>query len=154
MTITFRRLGIEDLEELMDWRVEVLQTVFDLKEVDTTLIAANKAYYQSHLCDGRHIPLIASVDGMPAACGAICFQDEIPSPDNPSGKNAYLMNIYCRPAFRQHGVARDLVEKLIEIAKAQGAGKIYLETTKEGRPVYTSCGFGDYPDMMKLKSAQ
>lgn len=34
-------------------------------------------------------------------------------------------------------------------AKKRGCGKIYLETTAEGRPVYKSLGFREMADMMK-----
>ena len=39
-------------------------------------------------------------------CGGICLYQEMPSPDNPSGGCAYLMNIYTRPEFRGQGVGK------------------------------------------------
>ena len=59
------------------------------------------------------------------------------------------MNIYVRKQFRNHGIAHAIVGRLIEEAKKRGCGKIYLETTEEGKPVYASLGFRDMPDMMK-----
>ena len=79
----------------------------------------------------------------------VCFYSELPSPDNPGGLCAYLMNIYVRSSFRKMGVAHRIVGRLIEEARKSGCGKIYLETTPEGRPVYESIGFLDMPDMMK-----
>ena len=92
---------------------------------------------------------MAEVDGEDAGCGAICITDELPSPDNRSGRCAYLMNIYVREAFRNQGVAHSIVSMLIEEAKKLGCDKIYLETTAEGKPVYSSLGFREMPDMMK-----
>ncbi|MDE7347002.1 MAG: GNAT family N-acetyltransferase, partial [Muribaculaceae bacterium] len=82
-------------------------------------------------------------------CGAVCFTDELPSPDNPTGRCAYLMNIYVREPFRKHGIAHHVVSHLIEVAKKRECGKIYLETTADGKSVYSSLGFKDMPDMMK-----
>ena len=59
------------------------------------------------------------------------------------------MNIYVRKTFRKHGIAHKIVSRLIEEAKKQKCDKIYLETTADGKPVYTSLGFRDMPDMMK-----
>ena len=36
-------------------------------------------------------------------CGGICCQSELPSPENLSGINGYLMNIYTLPGMRVHG---------------------------------------------------
>ena len=59
------------------------------------------------------------------------------------------MNIYVREAFRKHGIAHKIVSHLVEEAKKRNCGKIYLETTADGKPVYTSLGFRDMADMMK-----
>ena len=148
-------IGIRDfknLEELLLWRKEVIENVFGI-EPDADLMEENKEYYLNHWSPESHhahLAVLATVDGTDAGCGSICFSEELPSPDNPSGKCAYLMNIYVRTPFRQHGVAHSIVRHLIEKAKARGCYKIYLETTPEGRPVYESLGFHDLPDMMKL----
>lgn len=102
-------------------------------------------------CPG-HIACFAELDGEPVACGSICLQEELPSPDNPSGRCAYLMNMYTRPAHRGKGIAAAMVDHVVDQAKRAGAGKIYLETTPAGRGVYERAGFVDLPDMMKLEN--
>lgn len=144
--ITIRK--ISDLPTLMDWRSEVISNVFGV-EASPSLLDANRGYYMKHISEGSHIAIIASYNGEDCGCGAICLTDELPSPDNPSGRCAYLMNIYVREAFRKHGIAHKIVSWLVDEAKNQRCGKIYLETTAEGKPVYTSLGFHDMPDMMK-----
>ncbi|MDE6080982.1 MAG: GNAT family N-acetyltransferase [Muribaculaceae bacterium] len=85
--------------------------------------------------------LIFSQDG-----NCVIFQRP---PDNPSRKCAYLMNIYVREAFSREWIALKIVSRLVDEAKKRGCGKIYLETTAEGRPVYKSLGFREMADMMK-----
>lgn len=138
-----------DLEELLRWRREVIFNVFG-EEPSEELMERNADYYRRHVADGTHLAFIASSDGKDAGCGAVCLTEELPSPDNPSGRCAYLMNIYVKDEFREKGIAHALVERLIEEAKIRDCGKIYLETTTLGRPVYASLGFHDLPDMMKL----
>lgn len=128
----------------------MIENVFG-QPADKRLLVANRQYYRKHIADGSHLAFVAvTQDGEEAGCGAVCFTDELPSPDNPTGKCAYLMNIYVREPFRKHGIAHAIVTRLIEEARARACGKIYLETTAEGRPVYESLGFGNLPDMMKL----
>lgn len=139
---------VSSVDELMRWRDEVIENVFGLP-MDADLAEANRKYYESHVPDGSHLAFVY-VDGKDeCGCGAVCFTDEMPSPDNRSGKCAYIMNIYVRRAFRNRGIAHSLVRRLIDEAKARDCGKIYLETTPEARPVYLSSGFQDMRDLMK-----
>lgn len=144
---------IGDIERPMKWRAEVIRNVFEV-EADSMLLEANRQYYLRHISDGSHMAFVATYDGEECGCGSICMTDELPSPDNPSGKCAYLMNIYVRKTFRKHGIAHKIVSRLIEEAKNRNCGKIYLETTADGKPVYTSLGFRDMPDMMKYYGAE
>ena len=140
---------VTDLDALMRWRAEVIAEVFGT-EPDAALLENNRRYYASHVAAGSHMAFEALAGrNEPCGCGAVCFSDELPSPDNPSGRCAYLMNIYVRPAWRSRGVAHAIVRRLVDEARRRGCGKIYLETTAAARPVYTSLGFADMPDMMK-----
>ena len=140
---------IYNLPELLRWRREVIREVFG-EEPSEALMAENESFYRRHIADGSHIAIMAMEDGDEVGCGSLCLTEELPAPDNPTGKCGYLMNIYVREKFRQHGAAHAIVRRLIDEARDKYCGKIYLETTSDGRPVYESLGFHDLPDMMKL----
>lgn len=144
-------LRITDIDELMKWREEVIENVFSEKP-DESLLRANREYYEKHIPDDTHIAFKALYEGAEAGSGSLCLTDELPSPDNPSGHCGYLMNIYVKKPFREHGIAHAIVSRLVDEAKERDCGKIYLETTDEGRGVYKSLGFHDLPDMMKLEN--
>ncbi|MCM1518833.1 MAG: GNAT family N-acetyltransferase [Pseudoflavonifractor sp.] len=139
-----------DVEELMAWRGEVILNVFGVI-ASPALMAANREYYRQYVADGTHLGFVASCDGEDVGCGAICLSDELPSPDNPSGRCAYLMNIYVRERYRHHGIAGSLVNHLVDEAKRLGCGKIYLESTDAAKHLYRSCGFNDMENMMKYE---
>ena len=141
--------NITDIEILLLWRKEVIETVFGISP-DIKLIKANEEYYRKHIADGSHKAYIVLYNGIEAGCGSVCLSEELPSPDNPTGKCAYLMNIYVRKNFREMGLGHAIVKKLIDVAKNLECDKIYLETTDLGRHLYESLGFHDLPDMMKL----
>lgn len=145
MKVTLRQ--ITALPTLMRWRAEVLAHVFG-SPASPRVLVANRQYYRAHMADGSHLSFVADYGGEECGCGSVCLYDELPSPDNPSGHCAYLMNIYVRPRFRGRGIATTIVRRLVEEARTHGCGKIYLETTPEARPLYSSQGFGDMQNMM------
>ena len=88
---------------------------------------------------------------MAAGCGGICFYREMPSPDNPSGRCAYLMNIYARKNYRGQGVGQRIVMSLVEEANQRNVTKIYLETSEMARGLYEKLGFAEMKDYMIWK---
>lgn len=148
--VRVKECGPADIDRLMQWRMRVLREVFagnDGADFEA-LERLNRSYYSSHLADGSHLAVLAYADGGEVlGCGGVCFQEELPSPDNPSGLCAYLMNIYVLPAHRRHAVGSAIVQFLIEESRRRGCGKIYLESTEKGRDMYRRLGFkplGDY----------
>ena len=137
-----------DVEVLMRWRGEVLENVFG-RRPDAALQTSNRDYFSKPIANGSHKALVAYKDGEEAGCGNVCFQEELPSPDNLSGRCAYIMNIYVRPKYRHSGVATEILKRLIEESQQKSCGKIYLETTEMGRSVYSEAGFREMKDMMR-----
>ncbi len=138
---------------LMHWRKEVIENVFGVVP-SKELMAANRMYYMKHIADGSHIAIVAEIDDQDVGCGAICLSDELPSPDNPSGRCAYLMNIYVRKEYRGHGVGHSIVYWLVKKARQLGCDKIYLETTDGARSLYKDIGFKELPGIMKYADIQ
>ena len=153
-SVIIRRAGIEDLEVLLQWRMEVLQNVFALPgKPSEELQKANLDYYQKALADGGHFAVFAEGNGNIVGCGGVCFYQEMPSPDNPSGWCGYLMNIYTRPQFRRKGVGEAVVRWLAGQALQLGISKIYLESSEAGLGLYKRLGFVPMQNMMKLPDA-
>lgn len=152
MNLTIVQANLDDLEALLDWRMEVLHEVFsDYSSLDwEELRAENEVYYQREIPAGTHIACFAKIDEEIVGCGGVCMQTEMPSPDNYAGACAYLMNIYTRQAHRGKGIGQAIVQWLIDKAKQSGAQKIYLETSEAGRKLYQKMGFSDLKDYMKL----
>lgn len=151
MNVEIVEAGIEDLDLLMEWRMRVLQEVFDLPKgaLYTKLEKENRIYYKEHL--GKdHIALFSKAGSRIIGCGGLCLYQEMPSPDNVSGICGYLMNIYTLPEFRNHNAARHLVSDLIEKALQADAGKIYLETSEMGQKMYEHMGFQPMEGYLKL----
>lgn len=154
MEIEIIKAGLEDMPLLMEWRMRVLREVFSIPEdEDTALLEqANRQYYERHLRKDSHTACFAGVKGTEAiiGCGGICYQEEMPSPDNRSGSCGYLMNIYVLPKYRKLGTGRQVVQFLIQDARRRGVEKIYLESSDPGRRLYQELGFSEMQGYMKL----
>ena len=74
----------------------------------------------------------------------------MPTYHNPSGKKAYIMNMYTRPEYRRKGIAYRMLDLLVEDAKEKGIGFITLEATAAGRPLYERYGFTAMGSEMEL----
>ena len=151
MEIAIRKATLEDIDLLMEWRMEFLHEVFSIPPLQNTdeLEQENRAYYQRALAQEEHIACFAYMEDNIVGCGGICLYQEMPSPDNPTGKCAYLMNIYTKPQFRKRGVGEAIIKWLVAQAIMRGIPKIYLETSKAGKQLYTKLGFIPMQDMMK-----
>ena len=149
MGVEIRRATLADLELLMKWRMAVLHEVFSIPPCDPMpeLEQKNRRYYQTMLQTEGHIASFAYVGSEIVGCGGVCLYQEMPSPDNPSGDCAYLMNIYTLPEFRGQGIGKKIVNWLINQAAQR---KIYLETSPSGRPLYQRMGFTDMCGYMQF----
>lgn len=154
--LTIREAGLEDLDLLMQWRMETIHSVFSIPEGQplAQLEQENLAYYRSALPAGEHVACFASLEETIVGCGGMCLSRELPSPDNPNGQCAFVMNIYVRSAYRTRGIGRSVVCWLARRARELGIPKIYLESTIDAHDLYQSLGFRDMLGMMKLDSDQ
>ncbi|MBQ8038388.1 MAG: GNAT family N-acetyltransferase, partial [Lachnospiraceae bacterium] len=74
----------------------------------------------------------------------------MPTYHNPTGKKAYIMNMYTNPDYRRQGIAYKTLELLVADAKERGIAAISLEATDMGRPLYEKYGFIKMNDEMEL----
>ena len=137
---------ITAMPTLMHWHKEVIESVSGT-EPSKRLLVASRRYYRKHIADGTHIAVVAQIDDTDVGCGAICIYEELPSPDNPSGRFACLMNIYVRREYRGHGIGHSILCRLVEKARHSGCDKIWLETTSGMRLLYRATGFTDLAEI-------
>ena len=83
-------------------------------------------------------------------CGGLAFYVRPPYRGNLSGKEVYLMGMYTTDEWRGKGVGTALLEKLLEYARKQGVGRVWLHTEPGARSLYGRAGFCSNDAYMEL----
>ena len=148
----YKRAMLEDIEELVRTRILVLRAANKLSDdVDMSLVEQETcAYYKRALETGEHIAYLVYDNGTFIGAGGVSFYQVMPTYHNPSGKKAYIMNMYTAPEYRRRGIAFHTLDLLVKAAKEQGVSQIALEATDMGRPLYEKYGFVKMEDEMLL----
>ena len=147
-----RLAGPEDLEGLVASRLMVLRAANGLA-LDAPLPQVEKEtrrYFEQGLCRGSFAAVLATAGGELAATGGVSFYEVMPTCHTPTGKKAYIMNMYTSPAFRRRGLATQVLDRLVGICRERGVSTITLEATAMGRPVYLRYGFVPMNNEMEL----
>ena len=149
----YKKATLEDIDELVRTRIIVLRAANKLSDdVDMSVVEEESyAYYRRALENREHIAYLVYDNGIFIGAGGVSFYQVMPTYHNPTGKKAYIMNMYTAPEYRRQGIAFHTLDLLVKDAKEQGMLQIALEATDMGRPLYERYGFVKMEDEMELK---
>ena len=145
----YRIATAKDIDLLMSSRLEMLKVVNGLPQdyqYDDVIVNESRDYF----LNGDHITVLAIDNGEAIGCASMSFMRIMPTFSHPTGKRAHLMNVYTRSEYRRQGIARKMVEILIDETWKRGATEISLDATTMGRPLYESLGFTSSTECMVL----
>ena len=121
-------------------------------DVDMSLVEKESyEYYKSALETGEHIAYLVYDNKNFIGAGGVSFYKVMPTYHNPTGKKAYIMNMYTASEYRRQGIAFHTLDLLVKDIRKQGVSQIALEATDMGRPLYERYGFVKMEDEMELK---
>ena len=81
-----------------------------------------------------------------AGCGIILVEYH-PSPRDPQSHRPWVVNVYTEHAWRRRGLARQLMDIMIEWSRRQGYPNLFLHASDEGLGLYPSLGFAATNEM-------
>lgn len=143
MNYTYKKASIADLDMLVETRIKVLRAanllddVVDMSEVEIE----SRDYYDKALREGSHTAYLVFDGDKFIGAGGVSYFNVMPTYHNPSGRKAYIMNMYTDPEYRRRGIAYKTLEYLVADVKSKGISMITLEATDAGRPLYEKYGF-------------
>ena len=144
-----RKTNQNDIETLMQSRLEMLRVVNKLNEEDNfvkTLTECSREYFLK----GDQTTVFAMDGDKIAGCASLSYINVMPTFDHPTGKRAHLMNVYTRKEFRRMGAGQLMVNFLIDEAKSKGVTEISLDATEMGRHLYKSLNFNENTSAMNI----
>lgn len=152
MTISARPAVHDDAAELLRLRV----VMFESMGVDASACGwrqACLAHLQGGLADGSLLGAVVDApDGSGLACSGLAgLSQRIPSPTNPSGVTAYLSSFSTDPRWRRSGMARRVLQLLLDRLRQDGVERVELHATPDGLPLYHSFGFADRPGGREMR---
>lgn len=144
-----RKADLKDCEKLTELRIAMR------RERESRTIENPKSfrketfrYFAENIANQSFVAFIAEESVEVAATSGILFYRVPPTLDNRSGRIAYIMNMYTRPAYRRRGIAGRLLNFLVEEARQRGCSKLTLNASEMGKTVYEKFGFTDVENDM------
>jgi GNAT superfamily N-acetyltransferase len=132
--VNVRPATLDDIEALISLRIQLL-------EADPGLGDALRTWLGRHLADGEFLAWVADDAGTVVAATGLTVLDRPPYPGNATGLDGYVTNMFTLPAYRRRGLARQLLEFVIAHARQVGIKRLFLESSREGQPLYEKFGF-------------
>lgn len=144
-----RKAILRDIPRLMEMRKQLL-----IEEGSTPTCSIDgelERYFTAGLSDGSFLAWVAEEEHEVIAAGGLCFYQRLPSYANPSGRIAYVTNMFTEKKYRRQGIATLLLNEIISEARSLHYTVVRLHASSDGKALYKKFGFTDLDGYMMLK---
>lgn len=139
MDVKYKRLTEKELDIFIEMRINQLREEGAKENID--LKPALKDYYNRHMEDGTFVSWIAMDGDKIIGTSGMSFVEKPPYFGCPSGKMGLLSSMFTNPNYRRMGIAKELLNKVVEEARAYGCGTVQITASDMGVKLYTAYGF-------------
>ena len=150
--INYRRANINDIEILVDYRIQFLNELYNHPENGETEILRNtlRQYFSEAIPSKNFIAWLAEYDGkIIGTSGMVVWRIPARYGGLEYGRLGYILNLYTIPEARRKGICTRLLNELIKEAKSLGLKYLHLHASQEGISIYRKAGFVE-PDQPEL----
>ena len=137
--IEYRKLTYEDIDTFIEMRINQLREEGASEDFD--LRPALYDYYKRHMADGTFVSWLAVDGDKIVGTSGMSFVEKPPYFGCPSGRIGLLSSMYTDNNYRRQGIAKTLLSKVIDEAKAYGCGMVQITASDMGVLLYTDFGF-------------
>ena len=148
-SITYRKLTEADLPIFIQMRITQLREEGATEDFD--LVPALKDYYKRHLKDGTFVSWLALDGDKIIGTSGMSFVEKPPYFGCPSGRLGLLSSMFTNPDYRRKGIAKELLHRVVEEARAYGCGAVQITASDMGVKLYTAYGFVHNGNFMQYK---
>ena len=149
MQIEYRKLSEKDLNTFIEMRINQLREEGAKEDID--LKPALLDYYTRHMKDGTFVSWIAVDNGKIIGTSGMSFVEKPPYFGCPSGRIGLLSSMFTNPNYRRRGIAKELLNRVVDEARDYGCGTIQITASDMGVKLYTAYGFVHNGNFMQYK---
>lgn len=149
MSIIYEKLTAERLETFIALRIRQLREEGATDDID--LRPALYDHYTRHMADGTFVSWLALDEGRVVGTSGLSIVEKPPYFGCPTGRIGLLSSMFTDPAYRRQGIARTLLSRVVEEARAKGCGTVQITASDMGVLLYTSFGFVKNGNFMQYR---
>jgi len=140
--ITIREATLTDIPEILRQRRGMYMDMNYKDAGDLEAMSnATATYLANAMADGSFRAWLACDKGRAVAGGAVVNSPWPAHPYDLECRRANILNVYTGPAYRRRGIARALMETMIDWCRREGFARVTLHASDDGRHLYESLGF-------------
>ena len=149
MEIQYRKLTSGDLDTFIQMRISQLREEGATEDID--LAPSLKDYYVRHMADGTFVSWLAMDQDRIVGTSGMSFVEKPPYFGCPSGRIGLLSSMYTDPRYRRMGIAKELLSRVVDEARAYGCGTVQITASDMGVMLYTDFGFVKNGNFMQYR---
>ena len=147
--IAYQKLTKKELDTFIQMRIRQLREEGATEDID--LVPALQDYYNRHMSDGTFVSWLAMDGDIIVGTSGMSFVEKPPYFGCPSGKMGLLSSMFTDPEYRRKGIAKELLSRVVEEARAYGCGTVQITASDMGVLLYTDFGFVKNGNFMQYK---
>ena len=153
LEVLIRQATQNDIPEILRHRRAMYESMdYNDAAALSAMLSTSEPYLTAALANGSFRSWLAFEGTRITGGGAVLINPWPSHPYDLECRRATILNVYVYPDFRRKGIARRLMETMIDWCRKEGFAAIYLHASKDGRPLYEELGFEPTTEMrLKLR---
>ncbi|MBR3017248.1 MAG: GNAT family N-acetyltransferase [Clostridia bacterium] len=147
--IAYQKLTENKLDAFIQMRIRQLREEGAKEKID--IAPALKDYYARHMSDGTFVSWLALDGNKIVGTSGMSFVEKPPYFGCPNGRIGLLSSMFTDPAYRRRGIAKELLRRVVDEARAYGCGTVQITASDMGVLLYTDFGFVKNGNFMQYK---
>ena len=151
LNITIREASLADFPEILRQRCRMYGDM-GTKDPDALSAMARLSadYVARAMADGSFRAWLACDGDRAVSGGAVIVTPWLAHPYDLECRRATILNVYTERDYRLRGIARKIMQTMIDWCKREGLARVTLHASDDGRHLYESLGF-ESSNEMRLK---
>ena len=147
--IRIRTGGIRDIGHIVHQRRAMFAEMGGIEEhvLDRMQDATERYLREALIRNDYRAWLAETADADVVGGGGIAIVPWPGSPDFPATRRGWILGVYTEPAYRRRGIARRIMDTIVDWCRAEGFAHVSLHASDDGRVLYEKMGFRSTNEM-------